>query len=113
MLTGMQHIKEERLEQIQKHGWDVSHDADYGNGELVQAALFCLSPGTFHWPTGWQEHFKQKILHKDRVNQLRVAGAFFLAEQDRSAEYYGDIVNKIAEQIDAIQFSENAKNVKM
>ncbi|GAA4328400.1 hypothetical protein GCM10023184_18260 [Flaviaesturariibacter amylovorans] len=82
-LTGAQHIAQERYEQIHKHGWDASNDADYGNGELLRAAAFCLDSQYFTWPNGWSEHFRDKILAKDRVQQLRVAGAFIAAEIDR------------------------------
>lgn len=79
-LTGAEEVFQERMEQKHKHGWDESDD-QYTNGELVQAALFCL--GQAEWPEGWMEEFKQKILAKDQVGKLRVAGAFMAAEIDR------------------------------
>lgn len=90
--TGAQLIAEERKEQIKKHGFKVDNDADYSNMELIQAALFCIDAGTpvghglktyKTWPEYWGIHFEKKILAKDRVNQLRVAGAFIAAEIDR------------------------------
>ena len=83
-------IAQERWEQMHKHKWDLSHDADYGDGELLQAAMFCINPKVFSWPEGWDEHFKNKILNKDAINRMRVAGAFIAAAIDR--EYY--IINK-------------------
>lgn len=83
MKTGIELITEERLEQIEKHGWDLKHDADYNQNQLIKAALFCISPENFEWPYYWHEHFRAKILLKNRVNQLRVAGALIAAEIDR------------------------------
>ena len=90
--SGAQLIAEERKEQIKKHGFDVTNDEDYSNMELIQAALFCIDAGTpvghglktyKEWPQYWGTRFENKILNKDRVNQLRVAGAFIAAEIDR------------------------------
>ena len=80
--TGAELIYVERLEQINKHGWDET-DHNYVNGELLKAALFCIDYGKFEWPLGWDEHFKNKIFNKDRIGQLKVAGAFIAAEIDR------------------------------
>lgn len=87
MKTGIELIAQERQEQIEKHGWDLSNDADYGKGELIDAARFSLTPGKqFLWP--WHDfgigtHFKEKIEKKQRLQQLIVAGAFIAAEIDR------------------------------
>lgn len=80
---GIGMIAQERWEQINKHGWDEKNDADYGNGELLQAALFAINPELFSWPNGWHKKFKNKILAKDKIERLRVAGAFVAAEIDR------------------------------
>ncbi|GAB3994697.1 hypothetical protein GCM10028807_32890 [Spirosoma daeguense] len=85
METGIELIAKERNEQINKHGFDEAND-DYQNGELVEAALFAIAPnGEFEkrWPDGWYEHFEEKIKNKDRIGQLKVAGAFLAAEIDR------------------------------
>lgn len=83
MKTGIQLITEERKEQIEKHGWDLANDMDYGRNELVKAALFCISPKFFEWPFNWTEEFRKKIIKKNRVDQLKVAGALIAAEIDR------------------------------
>lgn len=104
MLTGKQHILQERHEQIHKHGWSLTHDQYYSSGQLVQAALFCLNPDCFLWPDTWDEEFRIKIIKKDKINRLRVAGAFFLAENDRLAnDKYLDVIDKIAKSIDELQ----------
>lgn len=85
METGIELITKERDEQINKHKWNETDD-DYKSGELVEAALFCLdSQFEFldRWPEGWQDHFKQRIKQKSRIDQLKVAGAFLAAEIDR------------------------------
>lgn len=83
MKTGIELIEKERQEQIEKHGFDVSHDIYYSKGELLQAALFCINPNTFDWPDGWDEHFRDKILSKDEIGKLKCAGAFVAAQIDR------------------------------
>lgn len=81
--TGAELIAEERLEQIEKHGWSIKDDSCYEDGELLEAAVFCISSGCEEWPEGWSTHFEDKILTKDRIGQLKVAGAFIAAEIDR------------------------------
>lgn len=81
--TGIELIIEERKDQIEKHGFSVDNDTYYSKGELIQAALFCANPEFFSWPNQWDEHFKDKILNKDRIGQLKCGGAFFAAEIDR------------------------------
>src|SRR5688572_10498777 len=99
-LTGVELIARERQEQIEKHGFSVIHDAEYyQNFELLQAALFCIDQTipegyglkTYKpWPEGWGEKFKHKILAKDVIGQLKVAGAFIAAQIDKlQSEQHG------------------------
>ena len=81
--TGIELIAQERLEQIEKHGWDIANDSCYENEELLQAAVYCICQELEEWPEGWIYYFKEKILNKDRIGQLKVAGAFIAAEIDR------------------------------
>ena len=74
---------EERFEQILKHGFDVTSDKGYVNGELIQAADFALNPSSGRWPDGWGEYFKDKIIQKTQLERLAVAAAFIMAEYDR------------------------------
>jgi len=39
MKTGIELIAKERQEQIEKHGYDLAHDLNYKNDELIKAAL--------------------------------------------------------------------------
>lgn len=81
--SGIELIAQERHEQIEKHGFDVTKDAFYSNNELIKAALFCISPDVFEWPYEWDEEFRSKILAKDIVGRMKVAGAFIAANIDR------------------------------
>lgn len=81
--TGAVLIAEERLEQIEKHGWSLENDSCYINKELTKAAVFCICQELGDWPEGWNQYFKDKILQKNRIDQLKVAGAFIAAEIDR------------------------------
>lgn len=93
MKSGIELITQERQEQIEKHGFSVVKDAEfYEDFELIQAALFCIDQATetgfglktgINWPKAWGIKFKKKILAKDRIGQLKVAGAFIAAEIDR------------------------------
>lgn len=96
MKTGIELITEERLEQIQKHGFTLENDQEHNASELVEAALSCLfydrllinrfgvmsHPG-YWWPTQFNEEIYSKIEAKDRIGQLKVAGALIAAEIDR------------------------------
>jgi hypothetical protein len=86
MKTGIELIAEERREQIEKHGFSLELDAEYyKNNELIEAAHFALQPnhpGT-RWPDVWDITFAEKIKNKNRVGQLKVAGALIAAEIDR------------------------------
>jgi transposase len=83
MKTGIELITEERKEQIEKHGWNVEDDESYNNEELLKAALFCVDQKQFEWPWNWLEKYRTKITCKNRVDQLKVAGALIAAEIDR------------------------------
>jgi len=84
----------ERDEQLEKHGFSIEKDRKYYlNNELLWATLCCLMqdpnlkvhPGTADelWPPNWGEEYLEKIKAKDRIGQLKVAGALIAAELDR------------------------------
>lgn len=96
VMTGIDLIAEERREQIEKHGWNPERDAKYySNGELLQAALFCISPTACTWPEGWDEYFKNKIINNSRTDQLKKAGAFIAAEIDRMRKLIESALNQV------------------
>lgn len=80
---GCEHVCEERHEQIHKHGFDVKNDQFYSENELIKASLFSINPDQFEWPFYWDEEYRTKILNKDYLNRLRVAGAFITSEIDK------------------------------
>ena len=84
MKSGIELIAEERREQIEKHGFDVTQDEFYSENELIKAALFAINPNQFEWPFYWQEKFRRKIIDKpNAIERLKIAGAFIAAEIDR------------------------------
>jgi hypothetical protein len=118
MMTGIELIAQERKEQIEKHGFTFEkYDQYYVNGELLQAACFCLEQANTKqyfvrpeddikaiWPKNWDISFKNKIIAKSRVCKLIVAGAFFMAENDRVGDtLLQPYINNIAAEIDFIQ----------
>lgn len=104
--SGIELIAIERQEQIKKHGFSLLMDKEYKNGELLKAAQFCLTPKTDNsdWPQWWKTTFKYKILEDTRIEQLVKAGAFFMAENDRSGNNNCDSdIEKVAAEIDRLQ----------
>jgi hypothetical protein len=86
-------IAAERVDHFEKHGWDLSKDADYANGELMVAAGVCMalydggvnSLAEESWP--WQSEFGMSFFHKiaakSKEEQLVIAGSFIASEIDR------------------------------
>lgn len=80
--TGAELIARERNEQIVKHGFDETRDTQYyAEGELIDAANFCL--GTSAFPSNWNKIYAEKIMKKNKLDKLKVAGALIAAEMDR------------------------------
>lgn len=99
MKTGIELIDKERQEQVEKHGWDLNHDQDYGANELSRAARFCLSPQDKSlWP--WRDgdigtYFMEKIISKNYEQRLIICGAFCAAELDRINKVEYPITKKV------------------
>ena len=73
----------ERNEQLQKHGYDATHDDALVNDELVDAAIALLTEDPVRWPEGLDRKVFNNASEKDTVGRLTVAGAFVAAEVDR------------------------------
>lgn len=84
-MKGMQMIRAERHEQIQKHKWDDSKNTWR---ELSGAAKFAKDPVKYEssWPVNWHFHFKDKIANKPEVERLAVSGALYLAVCDKRGD---------------------------
>jgi hypothetical protein len=81
---GVEAIRIERKEQIQKHRHTRLHDQRYVNGELQSIAKYCLTQDfTRHWPEKIDPNLAKKIFAKNRKEQLIIAGACIAAELDR------------------------------
>lgn len=84
MKTGIELIAQKRREQVEKHGFDVTHDAElYENEELLSASYAYMihhkNPelASEHWP--WYSKWNPK----DKITNLAKAGALIAAEIDR------------------------------
>lgn len=96
MKTGIELIAQERKEQIEKHGFDVSEDAQfYEQQELRRAAMYALTLDDLtHYPSTWDHWFANKMMDKRRrmssnefdIERLKIAGALIAAEIDRLNE---------------------------
>lgn len=111
--SGIELITIERKQQIRKHGFTKKHDQRYVKGELLQAALFALELVGHNfgytaiknvWPNGWSERFENSLRAKDDIGKLTIAGAFYMAEQDRIGKqsYYATEIRNIAKRIDEL-----------
>lgn len=88
-MTGIEKIAQEREEQKIKHGWSLDiHEKSYRNGELIEAALYCLDPIDRKWPIHWDVEFEVKILNKTEEQRIVVAGAFCAFEVDNIQHKY-------------------------
>lgn len=85
--VGMQLILKERQEHTDKHNWNENDHGEYWkNGELVKAALFAIDQEKNSWPDNWLPYFRKKIISKNRVEQLKVAGSLYLADMERTGK---------------------------
>jgi len=94
MKTGVELIAEERLKQIEKHGFTGEHHAEhpewYEEGQMIEAACYLLSVNVvfvleftpLHWDAKW---FK-RLCDKPYKERLIIAGALISAEIDRLRE---------------------------
>lgn len=82
--TGAELIAEERQRQIEQEGWTAEHDDAHNTGDLQHAAIAYIAEsiesgtGYVYWP--WQREWWKP---KDRISNLKRAGALIAAEIDR------------------------------
>lgn len=82
-MNGIDLIKKEREEQIEKHGFDATHDDVFDEWQLKNCAVFALTDDPDFFPTEWDENWMLKIRNKPYKEQLIIAGALIAAEIDR------------------------------
>lgn len=84
LMTGVEKIAQERLEQKVKHHRSIKSDyelnADY---QLVEAAINLLRGGRSPAPENWNEDVWIKMTLKSDEERLVIAGALIAAEIDR------------------------------
>lgn len=100
MKSGIEHINQERDQQIVKHGWDIEHDAEYHNdGELLDAvkALLEIKHLNSHrfFAIKWEaDELYFRLVNKSPIERLAVAGAWIAAEIDRLQKEIQDAENE-------------------
>lgn len=72
----------ERTKQIDKHGFDHTHDKKYIDDELLMAACFCMTLSMKDWPRDWDKRWMHNIIQKDPIDRLIEAGALILAHAE-------------------------------
>jgi hypothetical protein len=81
--TGAELIAQERLEQIEKHGYNVERDVMiHPDGKLI-AAAWELTEDRALLPEGWHAPTWERMLSKPKKERLIIAGALIAAEIDR------------------------------
>lgn len=84
MKSGVELIADERREQIEKHGYDLTHDLEHeADGQLIVAAQAAILGNDAAFPAGWELVAVQKICDKPVKERLIIAGALIAAELDR------------------------------
>lgn len=87
---GLRLIAEERLRQMDVHGYDEAHDDEHDRGELVKAAQCYMMPHVRSHsvsidepPHGWP--FEPEVYHigDSQIDRLTKAAAFIAAEISR------------------------------
>jgi len=84
VMTGIQLISKERLEQKIKHKRTIKDDAKYNsNKELMHVAVALLTKDIDLIPEEWDMTLCNKMLRKSYKERLAIAGALIAAELDR------------------------------
>lgn len=82
--SGVDLISIERSEQTLKHNYDADHDDSINSeGQLEKVAMYLLSGNDKYFPSNWGNDTQLKFFKKDRIEQLKIAGALIAAEIDR------------------------------
>ena len=81
--TGFEAIAKERIEQVNKHHYQLDNDQKCVNGELMKAAMFCITLDGKLWPRSWSKERREHIKQKSTEQRYVIAGAFMAAEVDR------------------------------
>ena len=81
MVTGIDLIKKEREEQINKHGRSLKYDAlENEHCELSLGAVMVIDADETLRPTNWDEKIIKKMVKKPYKERLIIAGALLAAE---------------------------------
>lgn len=106
--TGIELIRAERAEQIEKHGRDLDHDKAFNaDGQLLAAATALDCPKYLHRlrnkPRAWDKNIWERMIGKSKVERLTIAGALLMAENERlGSKLYERLINDVAAEIDRI-----------
>lgn len=114
MKTGNDLIIEERKKQIEK-GYTTEHDNRHNSSyELTRVALYCIEQAliklgtrekeSYTYPVNWSKAFKFKISNMSVIKLMTVAGAFFIAERERTGnDEWTKRAAKVASSIDYLK----------
>jgi hypothetical protein len=80
---GVELIRKERMEQLEKHRFSIDHDKGYKYGELADLAQYAMTGDLIYYPNNMSTYYVGSIRRKERIEQLAIAGALIAAEIDR------------------------------
>jgi len=92
--TGIELIRIEREEQIEKHGISLNQDVIFNKECQLSIAAGHLIYGTPYAPDNWDETIWNKMINKSYEDRLVIAGALIAAEIDRML-YINSLKNNI------------------
>lgn len=84
VMTGIELIAQERLEQKTKHGRTLQRDCNENKDLQLSQAAEALIEGDLSWmPDSWEEAICARMIGKSYRERLIIAGALIAAELDR------------------------------
>lgn len=78
---GLDLVSKEREEQIKKHGYTITHDMKYTDGQLLDAVVSIIDQDLSRFP--FENDYFNMIMVKTPEERLAIAGALICAEIDR------------------------------
>lgn len=86
MSVGTNAIFQERIKQIQKHGYTIDSDKQYNDKELLKVATMLLTGDLKHYPSWMPVDFCERLMKHSERERYIIAGALIAAHIDLETE---------------------------